>query len=334
MGFDDMIKYNSLVSVIVPVYNVELYVRTCVESIMSQTYRELEIILVNDGSTDASGKILDDVKQKDKRVKVIHKKNNGVSSARNAGLDLATGDFIMFIDSDDWIDERMIEKLVLVAKNHDVDIVTCGMRYLNMKGVAHEMPYDYHPLDRKLTTREASYEIIKELAYGGGSLCCRLIKRSLTLDERFIERMRVSEDQDWLFRVVKKASSMMYIPGSFYNIRIRSGSATTKSHKSDSYDIELVNKEIILWARENSMVDDAAVLNALFVRTRLQYSSAIRALCGTSELSRLKKQMKLAYKKTKRLHKAEVIKYYISLLPPGLYRFVRKWLKSIKKENS
>ncbi|HJA50079.1 MAG TPA: glycosyltransferase, partial [Candidatus Fusicatenibacter intestinipullorum] len=91
------------ISVIIPVYNVEKYLKRCLDSVINQTYKNLEIILIDDGSTDNSGKICDEYAQKDERIIVIHKENGGVSSARNKGLDICIGDYISFIDSDDWI---------------------------------------------------------------------------------------------------------------------------------------------------------------------------------------------------------------------------------------
>lgn len=100
---------NDLISLIIPIYNVEKYLDKCIETIINQTYSNIEIILVDDGSTDASGEISDIWKEKDKRIKVIHKENGGLSSARNAGIDIAKGKYIGFIDSDDYIDLEMIE---------------------------------------------------------------------------------------------------------------------------------------------------------------------------------------------------------------------------------
>ena len=104
-----------LISVIIPVYNVEKYLRRCVESVLNQTYVNLEIILVDDGSLDKSKSICDEFAQKYERVKVIHKKNGGLSSARNAGIELATGEYIGFVDSDDDVDPCMYEKMCEVA---------------------------------------------------------------------------------------------------------------------------------------------------------------------------------------------------------------------------
>src|SRR5665647_2657921 len=103
--------HNPLISIIVPIYKVENYIRNCVDSILNQTYKNLEVILVDDGSTDNCGNICDEYSLKDNRIKTIHKKNGGLSSARNAGLDVAKGEYIGFIDSDDWIEKDMYESL-------------------------------------------------------------------------------------------------------------------------------------------------------------------------------------------------------------------------------
>lgn len=115
---------DKLISVIVPVYKVEKYISQCIESILAQTYEKIELILVDDGSPDSSGKICDEYAQKDNRIHVIHKENGGVSSARNAGLDYAHGEYIAFVDGDDYIDETMYEKLV-DKMGEDIDITFC-----------------------------------------------------------------------------------------------------------------------------------------------------------------------------------------------------------------
>lgn len=117
-----------LISVIVPIYKVERYLRKCVESILHQTYSNLEVILVDDGSPDGCGKICDEFAQADSRVKVIHKKNGGLSDARNAGIDIASGDFFSFIDSDDWIEPDAYEAMVKAAEKYDAKLV-CAGRY-------------------------------------------------------------------------------------------------------------------------------------------------------------------------------------------------------------
>lgn len=120
-----------LVSIIVPVYNVEKYIRKCVESIIDQDYENIEIILVDDGSPDNSGSIIRQISSKDKRIKVVQKKNGGVSSARNAGLELATGDYVMFVDGDDWVEPDYVSYFLDLVNRFECDI---GMNKRNYGG--------------------------------------------------------------------------------------------------------------------------------------------------------------------------------------------------------
>ena len=123
-----------MISVIVPVYNVEKYLRRCVETIQKQTYADLEIILIDDGSTDDSGKICDDFSKGDRRIKVIHKKNEGLSAARNTGMENATGEYITFVDSDDYIDSKMYEKMIMALESSHCDICMCGSKTVDEQG--------------------------------------------------------------------------------------------------------------------------------------------------------------------------------------------------------
>jgi len=120
---------NPKISIIVPVYNVEKYLDKCVQSIVSQTYKNLEIILVDDGSPDNCPKMCDEWAKKDKRIKVIHKKNGGLSDARNSGLDKATGKYIGFVDSDDYIHKDMYKKLLNTIQKQKADVAMCGVNY-------------------------------------------------------------------------------------------------------------------------------------------------------------------------------------------------------------
>ena len=117
-----------LVSVVVAVYNVERYLEGCVLSILQQSYKKIEVILVDDGATDRSGEICDEFSRQDKRVKVIHQKNGGLSEARNSGIKAAKGEYIMFVDGDDTIEPRMVEKLYNAAEVTGAEIAACGYR--------------------------------------------------------------------------------------------------------------------------------------------------------------------------------------------------------------
>ena len=118
---------SELISVIVPVYNVEKYLDKCIQSILGQTYSNIELLLIDDGSTDSSGAICDKYVTQDSRVRVFHKSNEGVSAARNWGLDNAKGEWIAFVDADDWIDSDMYERMYNAAVQNQTDMVSCDL---------------------------------------------------------------------------------------------------------------------------------------------------------------------------------------------------------------
>ena len=114
-----------LISVIIPVYNSEKFLNRCVDSVLKQSYKELDIILIDDGSSDKSGEMCDQYAQMDKRVRVIHQKNRGVSAARNSGLDVAIGDYCTFVDSDDYIESEMYQSMIDIAEQYNCDVIMC-----------------------------------------------------------------------------------------------------------------------------------------------------------------------------------------------------------------
>lgn len=163
---------DELVSVIVPIYNVEQYIKRCVDSILSQTYRNLEIILVNDGSPDRCGEICDAYAEKDSRIRVIHKKNGGLSDARNAALDVCTGEYISFVDSDDYISKDFIETLYHAIKTHHTSLAVCGIMKFDDAGA---ISTDYAPSDTlKCVTGNEMIETVWRPA-----ACNKLYHRSL-----------------------------------------------------------------------------------------------------------------------------------------------------------
>lgn len=135
---------DKIISIIVPVYNVELYLEKCIESIVSQTYKNLEIILVDDGSTDTSGEICDAWAEKDERINVIHKKNAGLGFARNSGLDVVSGEYVLYIDSDDYIATNMVETLYQKLKETGSDTVFCGLTRVFTNGIEIKVPAAYN----------------------------------------------------------------------------------------------------------------------------------------------------------------------------------------------
>lgn len=189
---------NPLVSVIVPVYRVEKYLDRCLNSIVDQTYKDIEIILVDDGSPDSCPKMCDEWAKKDNRIKVIHKQNEGLTSARKAGLFIADGEYVLFIDSDDYIEFNMVELLVTKTIETDLDMVLCS--YYKDADISIPVTMSY---DKDLTTKEEIRDffilpIIRPMNDNistNGFMCTKLYKKSMIKDKYFVsEREYYTED--------------------------------------------------------------------------------------------------------------------------------------------
>lgn len=220
-----MEKY-PLISAIIPVYKVEKYIHRCIASVMNQTYNNIEIILVDDGSPDECGAICDDYAKKDSRIKVIHKENGGVSSARNLGLTLARGEYIVFVDSDDYIAKDMYEVLINDSINSGADVVFCGYTMVDESE---------NVISTCAPKQEGSKETIQALKqiigavdgglYYGTGPWNKLIKKACISDIRFDERISVSEDALFLVEVIQKCSKIYLDPEPLYFYVQREGSA-------------------------------------------------------------------------------------------------------------
>lgn len=226
---------NSKVSIIVPIYNVEKYLEECVDSILRQTYKNIEIILVDDGSPDKCGEICDNYSQKNNLIKVVHKKNGGLSSARNAGLDIATGEYIMFIDSDDFIEQDMVEALLTLKAESSADIVCCGA-YRYSKG---EQPYiiERTVSKNKIETYGQSKALKKLILRTiDCSSCNKLYPKELIGSTRFIDG-RNNEDYPFLFELYQRCNTIAYCNKAYYYYRVREGSITNNVINERSFDV-------------------------------------------------------------------------------------------------
>lgn len=226
------------ISVIIPVYNTEQYLEKCIQSVLDQTYTNLEIICVDDGSTDNSGAILDAFAKKDERIKVIHKENEGVSEARNTALCVATGDWIGFVDSDDYIDKDMYSAMLAANEQQGADIISCGY-YLEYEDgcVVAENRKDVpaHAVDTKQFLRFV-YE--RDVYKGVASyLWTRLIKRELVYnaDEKlvhlFSDEFDVSEDLVFLAELMRDSKKSLYVDKPMYHYLQRENSACHDEEK-------------------------------------------------------------------------------------------------------
>ena len=208
------------ISIIVPVYNVEKYLRKCVDSILNQTFKDFELILVDDGSIDTSGKICDEYNLKDNRIKVIHKENGGLSSARNAGLDIAQGEYIGFVDSDDWIELDMYEELYKICKENDTDVGIVGINYGGASEKKKSKKIEIY--SNKLILDDLVYNKGKEITWPAWN---KLWLKKVIGESRFKEG-RIYEDGLFLYSLSSKIKKVAKIDYEAYNYRMDNESIT------------------------------------------------------------------------------------------------------------
>ena len=209
------------ISVIVPIYNVEKYLRDCIDSILKQTYTNLEIILVDDGSSDKCPKICDEYARVDSRIIVVHKKNGGLSDARNVGLNICTGDYISFIDSDDWVNNNMLETLMDSITNNSSDFSFCGISRMNEDDNSCIELIKYG-IERK-ETKYAFFKDILVRNHENVSVCNKLYLASIFQDIRFPVG-QLYEDAAIICKVMNKIKTVSYTGSVNYYYRCRNGS--------------------------------------------------------------------------------------------------------------
>ena len=223
---------SDLISVVVPIYNVEKYLTKCIDSIINQTYKNLEIILVDDGSPDNCGKICDEYKKKDNRIKVIHKKNGGLSDARNEGIKIATGKYIGFIDSDDFVSKDMYKKLYDSIKKYDAEISVCSRNILYENGKV--VPYCIN--DGRVIVMDSTEALKKIFGFRDFDMAAWDKLYSIKLFNKIKYPVgRINEDYYVTPLLFSKANRIVYIRESLYNYLRRENSITsTKTIKFDS----------------------------------------------------------------------------------------------------
>ena len=214
-------EHNPLISVIVPVYNVAEYLSRCVDSILAQSYENLQIILVNDGSSDDSGRICEEYAKKDTRIQVIHQNNGGLSSARNAGLDAASGQYIGFVDSDDWIEPEMYAEMLALMEKYDAQLVCAGR--CDVDGGTGEKAVGLCPEREECVSGEELAGRIFLWDHCDSSACDKLYRRELFDGIRYPEG-KTCEDIPVTYRLALKARRAVLCDRPFYNYFHRSGS--------------------------------------------------------------------------------------------------------------
>lgn len=208
-----------LVSILVPVYNVEVYLPQCIDSILGQTYKNLQVLLVDDGSTDGSWEVCKAFAEKDARIETYHKENSGVADTRNYLLTKIKGDYVLFVDSDDWIEKDMVERLLNLSLKHDADVVNCG-------NVINDAPCNKDDKIIEVLQREEAIKIFLEHKKMRGSLCNKLVKTSLLHNIRFHYGISLGEDALFCWEVLQRASNVMRTENQYYHYRMLETSLT------------------------------------------------------------------------------------------------------------
>lgn len=220
------------ISIIIPIYNVENFIDTCIQSVRNQSYKNLEIILVDDESPDNSGQICDDYAKLDQRIKVIHQKNKGLSGARNSGLKIATGDYVGFIDSDDWVELDMYKTLLELAVKNNLEIVECGVAQRKNENDASLKP-SLADVDFFIEDYLDAYKrIIRDTKF---SVWRRLYKKEIVENYLFREG-KISEDVYFTIDNLKKTDRIGYLDYPFYNYRLNPDSITRSAYTVKDFD--------------------------------------------------------------------------------------------------
>ena len=269
---------SNLVSVIVPVYNAEAYLEQCLESLLGQTYGNTEILLVDDGSTDGSGALCDAYAAKDARIKTLHKENGGASSARNAGLREATGDYIYFLDSDDHIEPTLLEKLLLSAKENDADLVFFDAWALDENtGRISETNYNHRERYAPDTGKNLMAKMVANKDFHMG--VWQLFYRKAFLDRtqlRFVEGI-IYEDFLFTCRAYCLAERVSYVPEFLYTRRYRANSVMTAKKTMKNF----TSAETVYYGvRDFSEANGNVVPDAYIARGAFNVITCYEALSG------------------------------------------------------
>ena len=316
-----------LISVIIPVYNVEKYLRRCLDSVIVQTYRNLEIICVDDGSVDESGKICDQYAVRDARIKVIHQENQGLSAARNRGLDAAEGEYIAFVDSDDYILEDMYKKMLDKLLNYNVDLCVCQWQYEFSDG---RQVVKKKNIDPTIYGRKTSLEFARFLYrgnYENGVVVAawtKLYRRAL-LDTIHFEG-RIHEDDAFNGRIMAKNISVYVMEEQFYVYAQNGDSLTNKPFSANKFfflDVLAERRELF---KSDAFIRQETEL--LYCNMYIEYCLRARKDgVAVSHPERYRQIFRKMFSSLRREGKANIkfrLRMMLFSFSPSLYRFITK----------
>lgn len=261
-------KFEDKISIIIPVYNVEKYLDNGIRHVLNQTYRNLEVILVDDGSTDGSGQICDRYAKEDARIRVIHKGNGGSSSARNCGLEAASGDYVGFLDADDYADETMYEVLHDTVAETGCTIAQVMSRDFDEQGNLLKDAYRSTGQVRFLPKSEMFRLLM--LHEGDSSFCTKLIRADFAKQFRFSEN-RLNEDFELVLKMLLQVEGVYSIEEAHYNILIRQGSNQRSGFKPQLYEAVIDNSELAFAMMEKDFPQLRTETERFYYVQRLDY---------------------------------------------------------------
>lgn len=330
-----------MISVIVPVYNIKEYLPRCVASITGQSYEKLEILLVDDGSTDGTGALCDELAGQDPRIRVFHKKNGGSSSARNLGIQEAKGAYLAFVDSDDYIEAEMYERLMQGIMASNADIAQIGRDEVDEAG--NRLPDVCVPPAEDVFVESEAFMRELLLHKGDCSFCTKLVRRELLADKGFPEGV-LNEDFHLLIQLLPEMKGIMSLSGQAYHVFYRIGSNTRKKDKNefsrvfgDNVDNADLAQRIV--DKEYPELHDISVRFGLFQRLDYMLHVPITQMNkGNKQYSDicryLKKHIADIIKNTYLTKKNKVYLMLFAVAPKGV-RQVHAWsmkLRSVRKE--
>ena len=328
---DDKINRDTpLISVIVPIYKVEKYLEKCVKSISSQTYKNIEIVLVDDGSPDNCGKLADNLAKTDPRIKVIHKVNGGLSSARNAGIDVAQGDYIGFVDSDDTIEPFMYEKLFSLLQKENTKLSVCAVNYvyedgkvLRKKGLGKNVTFDFC---------QAIIEMNSHRYFDMGAWS-KLYHRSLFENIRFPVG-KLSEDYYIMYKIFDKAQRISYLDIPCYNYLQRKNSITRSDKINHDHEYAAYEQMLYLDEKHPDMKVIGHTAYASAALTVYDFYLKNRAKCSKEKMNHFReviKENKEYIDKADYLTKSKKVQFVLFSKSPTLYNVVFKTYRKVKR---
>lgn len=314
--------FNSLVSVIIPVYNVEVYLDRCLASIVKQTYENLEIILVDDGSTDTCPKKCDEWAKKDHRIKVIHKKNGGLSDARNAGIDQATGDFLCFIDSDDFVHQEFVQVLLNNLLETDSDLSICYFRSVDENT---QLPVEVTAKHMVIEGNEIPNVLFEKYNLPFVSACTKLYKKEIFNDLRF-DVGRINEDNFVIHKILMKCKKIVFTKGEYYYYYKRANSITRAEYFTEK-NLDYFVAHCNWYEYFKGTQFEGKALNKLVDSICRLYQVAFSRNADTKTLTFLRENFIKYYK----LNPHKSFPQMVFLINPRLFCWIVKFVKKIRR---